>query len=90
MLINGVFTDGVIIDGVNYTRAELGIDGNAGYALLGTNLHVGEAEFVYVAQADDELLSSAEMRAAKQALAKLRDRLGLPDLSYYLGPGLSR
>jgi hypothetical protein len=68
--------------------AELGIDGNAAYALLGPNLHEGEAEFVQVEQGD-ELLSSAEMRAAKQALAKLRARLGQPELSYYLGPGLS-
>jgi len=79
----------MLISGVNYVRAELGIDGNAAYALLGPNIQVGEAEFVYVAQADDELLSSAEMRAAKQALARLRDRLGQPELSYYLGPGLS-
>ena len=25
---------GIVLEGVNYTRAELGIDGNAGYALL--------------------------------------------------------
>ncbi len=78
-------------DGVNYTRAELGIDGNAAYALLGLNLQVGEAEFVTVEMTDDdEYLSHAEMRAAKQALARLRARLGMPELSYYLGPGLSR
>ena len=75
---------------MDYIRAELGIDSNAGYALLGENLQDGEAEFVTVEHDDDELLSLAEMRAAKQALAKLRARLGMPDLSYYLGPGLSR
>ncbi len=79
----------MILNGVNYNRAELGIDGNAGYALLGPNIQEGEAEFVTVVQADDELLSSAEMRAAKLALARLRGRLGMPNLSYYLGPGLS-
>ena len=79
----------MIIDGVNYERAELGIDGNAGYALLGPNIQEGEAEFVTVVQDNSELLSSAEMRAAKLALAHLRGRLGQPDLSYYLGPGLS-
>ncbi len=79
----------MIIDGVVYTRAELGIDGNAGYALLGPNIQVGEAEFVTVEQDNNELLSHAEMRAAKAALRKLRGRLGQPELSYYLGPGLS-
>ncbi len=80
---------GIVLEGVNYTRAELGIDGNAGYALLGPNIQVGEAEFVTVEQDNNELLSHAEMRAAKAALRKLRERLGQPELSYYLGPGLS-
>ena len=30
-------------------RAELGIDGNAGFALLGDDLQSGEAEFVEIA-----------------------------------------
>jgi hypothetical protein len=89
MMVNGVITDGIIIGGVNYVRAELGIDGNAGYALLGPNIQEGESEFVLIEQSDDELLSHAEMRAAKQALAKLGARLNLGELSYYLGPGLS-
>ena len=79
----------MLISGVNCVRAELGIDGNAAYALLGPNIQVGEVEFMQVKQDSDESLFSAEMRAAKQALARLRARLGQPELSYYLGPGLS-
>ncbi len=79
----------MILNGVNYNRAELGIDGNAGYALLGPNIQVGEAEFVTVEQDNNELLSHAEMRAAKRAFNLLKARLGQPELSFYLGPGLS-
>ncbi len=79
----------MIINGVIYVRAELGIDGNAGYALLGPNIQEGEAEFVNVIQVGNELLSHAEMRAAKRAFNLLKARLGQPELSYYLGPGPS-
>ena len=72
-----------------YGRAELGVDGNAGFALLGGDLQEGEAEFVEVSQLEDEPLSRAERRAAGQALVKLRARLSMPNLSYYLGRGLS-
>lgn len=67
-------------------RAQLGVDGNAGFALLGEDLQVGECEFVKVNQIKDEPLSRAEIRAAKQAFVKLKDRLNKPDLSYYFGP----
>lgn len=65
-------------------RAELGVDGNAGYALLGENLQEGEAEFVEVVQYKDEPLHVAEARAASTAYRRLKDRLGMPGLSYYL------
>jgi hypothetical protein len=63
-------------------RAELGIDGNCGFALLGDNLQEGEAEFVEI----PENSSSGKQWAAKQALLKLRERLGRPELPYYFGP----
>jgi hypothetical protein len=54
-----------------YGRAVLGIDGNAGFALLGGDLQEGEAEFVEVKQIGNEPLSAAECRAAKlRALPK--------------------
>lgn len=73
-----------------YDRAELGIDGNAGFALLGPDLQEGEAEFVEVVQRKDEPLHIAECRAATAAFAKLKERLGLPTLSYYIGPSHPR
>jgi hypothetical protein len=75
----------LIIEGIEYKRAELGVDGNAGFALLGPDIQAGEAEFVTLNQREDELLSIAERRAAKQALSKLRERLDMPNLSYYIG-----
>lgn len=62
-------------------RAELGIDGNCGYALLGPNLQEGEAEFVEIEAPFDSL---AEKRACKKALDKLRERLPHRTFSYYL------
>ena len=75
---------------VETRRAELGVDGNCGFALLGENIQEGEAEFVEVVQLKDgygdyELLSVSERRAAKQALVNLRKRLGR-DVNYYFGP----
>jgi len=67
----------------NIKRAVLGIDGNAAFALLGEDLQVGEAEFVELAAGADERQQAA---ACKQALRNLRARLGMPDLSYELGP----
>lgn len=84
-------------------RAELGIDGNCGFALLGENIQDGEAEFVEIApvvvepyyantrheqftgERHNQLSLSAKLRAAKQALVKLRERLGKPELSYFFG-----
>lgn len=57
-------------------RAILSVDGNAGCALLGEDLQVGEAEFVEVAQRPGEQLYEAEVRACWAAFQKLRMRLG--------------
>lgn len=61
-------------------RAELGVDGNCGFALLGPDLQEGESEFVEIVAPDDGDIAS------RKALQKLRDRLGRPDLSYFIGP----
>ena len=77
-------------------RAELGVDGNAGFALLGTDLQVGEAEFVEIALPVEASLdpnryhNSEWVRAAKIAVTAayraLKARLPNREFSYYLGP----
>lgn len=58
-------------------RAIIGIDGNTGFALLGEDLQVGEAEFVVVPPEDGERnLSQRESWAATQAFRALEKRLG--------------
>jgi hypothetical protein len=86
-----------------YGRAQLGIDGNCGFALLGSDLQEGEAEFVEIAEVDRSTPPAtrheqftgevenargrgAKLSACQQAMAKLRERLGVPGLSYYFGP----
>lgn len=77
-------------------RAELGIDGNAGFALLGDDLQSGEAEFVEIklpveASKDpnryhhSEWVSAAKI-AATAAYRALKARLGNKEFSYFLGP----
>ena len=75
-------------------RAELGIDGNCGYALLGVNIQEGEVEFVEIPTAKPDADSSfmrpkgeeaAKLWACKEALRKLRERLNMPNMSYYFG-----
>lgn len=69
-----------------FDRAELGIDGNAGFALLGPNIQEGEAEFVEVPPEDGvRSQHDRECWAATQAFNKLKERLGRP-LSYFIGP----
>ena len=65
-------------------RAELGIDGNAGFSLLGPDLQEGEAEFVTVKQVGDEPFSRAEIRAARHAHENLEKRLGRK-IDFYFG-----
>jgi len=65
-----------------YGRVELGVDGNAAFALLGPDLQEGEAEFVELPRnwrAEDEL------RGCKFALAALRKRLQADFLPFYFG-----
>lgn len=77
-------------------RAEIGIDGNAGFALLGNDLQSGEAEFVEIALPlaaskdpnryhHSEWVSAAK-RAATAAYKKLKTRLADREFYYYLGP----
>lgn len=70
----------------NMRCADLGIDGNAGFALLGDDLQSGEAEFVTVQRRADETQHEAEVRAAFEAFEKLKARLRIPDLSYAWWP----
>ena len=77
-------------------RAELGVDGNCGFALLGEDLQVGEAEFVEIdlppgASKDPNRYYKSEwVSAAKRAIWKahraLKARLPDRQFSYYLGP----
>ena len=81
-------------------RAELGIDGNAGFALLGENLQEGEAEFVEIAlpleaSKDPNRYHHSEwVRAAETAasLAYVALKLRLPgrQSSYALHPSHPR
>lgn len=76
-------------------RAHLGVDGNAGFALLGEDLQSGEAEFVTIdlpiaASKDERRYHSSEWRsAAKRAINKafsaLKERFPGRKFSYYLG-----
>lgn len=68
-------------------RAELGIDGDCGFALLGDDLQSGIAEFVKIETAAPKGTSeyeSAAKRAITKAFINLRDRVGGP-LSYRIG-----
>lgn len=68
---------------LKYGRAQLGIDGNCGFALLGVDLQEGEAEFSEVREPGGV---DSQLSASKRALCQLRERLGMPDLGYYFGP----
>jgi hypothetical protein len=73
----------------SHGRAQLGIDGNCGFALLGPDIQEGEAEFVEIAPTREAAYHAPlgdKLSACKQALEKLRERLNLPSLSYYFGP----
>ena len=78
-----------------YGRVELGVDGNAGFALLGPDLQEGEAEFVeipgltgisgegnFVVPTGDE---AVKLRVCKSALKNLCVRLKVAHLPYYFG-----
>ena len=65
-----------------YGRAQLGVDGNCGFALLGPDIQEGEAEFVEI----NSTCYGDERIACKIALQRLRTRLNLRHLNYYFGP----
>ncbi len=69
------------------TTATLGIDGNAGFALVGPDLQEGEAEFVCIDDAPERwtALRDKQCWAATQALRRLEARLG-GRLGYYVSP----
>jgi hypothetical protein len=73
-------------------RVELGVDGNAGFALLGEDLQSGEAEFVTI-DCDSPCGSlpwnQAAERAANAAYRALTARLG-KRVPYFLGPSHPR
>lgn len=69
-------------------RAELGIDGDHAFALLGEDLQVGTAVFVKVENSDEwrtKAKHEAERRAATKAFRQLQEKVGRP-ISYYIGP----
>ena len=69
-------------------RAELGIDGSCGFALIGENIQEGEAEFVEIPSAKQDAKGdeAAKLWACNEALRRLRTRLNAPNMSYYFGP----
>lgn len=69
-------------------RAELGVDGNCGFALLGEDIQNGEAEFVEINCAEPRWTSAwnrAATTAATKAYRNLKTRLAPREFSYYLG-----
>lgn len=74
-------------------RAELGVDGNAGFALLGVDIQEGEAEFVTIettAPVGSSEWHHAACVASNKAYLALKARLPNLELSYYLGPSHPR
>ena len=82
-----------------YGRVELGIDGNAAFALLGPDIQEGEAEFVTIPGYNPKTdngdatslvvptgLHGLKLSCCKTALKRLCDRLGVEHLPYYFGP----
>lgn len=67
-------------------RAELGVDGNAAFAILGPNIMEGEVEFVEIIDDPQRTHYQDQRVAAYEALRRLRVRLNKPDLSYFIGP----
>jgi hypothetical protein len=74
----------LIVNGEEYWRAALGVDGNCAYALLGPNLQEGEVEFFEIQPASDKNKSPITV-AMGIALRQLRDRLKM-NLDFYIDP----
>lgn len=77
---------------IEFERAIIGVDGNCGFALLGEDLQIGECEFVEIDSIENadpyryysaDWLKKANL-ATRVALANLKTRLGIIDLSYAL------
>ncbi len=73
-------------------RAELGMDGDAGFALLGPDIQAGEAEFETVVGTElnpDPNSDGAKRQAINRAFNRLKTRLGGKykgkPISYFLG-----
>ena len=70
-------------------RAELGVDGNCGFALLGENIQEGEVEFEPIENFGPHW-HGEQCRQARLAINRAHRRLKarLPDrvFSYFLGP----
>lgn len=62
-------------------RIELGIDGDQGYALLGSNLQEGEAEFVSLESCKNS--QNPKILAMGIALKNLKKRLDI-ELDFYI------
>lgn len=81
-------------------RATLGVDGNAGFALLGEDLQSGECEFVEIAlpleasrdptRYYNSEWCAAASRAATIAYRKLQARFPDRPISYYISPSHPR
>lgn len=66
-------------------RAELGVDGNCGFALLGANLQEGEAEFEeFTGDVRTSEGAAQAKRAINRAYQRLKARIDRP-ISYYIG-----
>lgn len=67
-------------------KAELGIDGNCGFALLGKDLQSGEAEFVEIPTDTNAPICEVKRAACEKAFEQLKARLDRPFLGSYFGP----
>lgn len=69
-------------------RAELGVDGNCGFALLGEDIQSGEAEFEEILTSEPRWTSEwsrQSRKAINRAHMRLKARLAPRQFSYYLG-----
>lgn len=73
-----------IVNGEEFWRAELGVEGNRAYALLGPEFEQGEVEFFEI-QPKSEKNPNPVNLAMGTALKQLRDRLKV-DLDFQIEP----
>ena len=70
-------------------RAELAIDGNAGFALVGEDIQSGNAEFETINGYTGGPMNAEQYKEAKKAINRAFQRLKARykgELSYYIGP----